>query len=154
MGKDEINAFLGAGTTYQGKLNFQGSVRIDGIFTGEITSEGTLIVGKDAKVNGEVFVNQLVLSGQIEGEIVAKKKVVLHKTANLVGSLNTPVLVIEEGAKVEGQVTMGKSLTKAKGTAPESAPAQNDGGSAPRRTGLLGGFSGGASADSEKSNNP
>jgi cytoskeletal protein CcmA (bactofilin family) len=53
-----------------------------------------------------VEVGQLVLSGNIQGEIVASKKVVLHKTANLVGKLNTPVLVIEEGAVVEGQVTM------------------------------------------------
>jgi len=107
MAKDEINAFLGAGTIYEGKLNFQGSVRIDGAFTGEIQSEGTLIVGKDAKVQGQVWVGQLILSGHFQGEIMAGKKVVLHKTANLLGSMNTPVLVIEEGAVMEGQVTMG-----------------------------------------------
>lgn len=106
MAKDEINAFLGAGTSYQGTLQFQGSVRIDGSFTGEIKSEGTLVVGREATVEGEVHVGQLVLSGHIQGVIIASKKVVLHKTANLVGRLNTPVLVIEEGAVVEGQVTM------------------------------------------------
>lgn len=106
MAKDEINAFLGAGTSYQGTLQFQGSVRIDGSFTGEIKSEGTLVVGREATVQGEVHVGQLVLSGHIQGEILAAKKVVLHKTANLVGRLSTPVLVIEEGAVVEGQVTM------------------------------------------------
>ncbi|THB62696.1 MAG: polymer-forming cytoskeletal protein [Desulfovibrio sp.] len=106
MAKDEINAFLGTGTIYEGKLNFQGSVRIDGIFTGEVQSEGTLIVGKDAKVQGQVWVGQLVLSGNFQGEIQANKKVVLHKTAHLIGSMDTPVLVIEEGAVIEGQVTM------------------------------------------------
>ena len=45
MSKDEINAFLGTGTVYEGKLSFQGSVRIDGMYTGQIQSEGTLIVG-------------------------------------------------------------------------------------------------------------
>lgn len=108
MAKDEINAFLGSGTHYQGKLNFEGSVRIDGTFTGEIQSEGTLIVGKDAKVNGQIWVGQLILSGHLQGEIEASGKVVLHKTANLVGSMNTPTLVIEEGAMLEGQVTMNK----------------------------------------------
>lgn len=107
MAKDEINAFLGSGTAYEGKLNFQGSVRVDGSFTGEIQSEGTLIVGKDAKVQGKVWVGQLIMSGHFQGEILASKKVVLHKTANLLGSLNTPVLVIEEGAVMEGQVSMG-----------------------------------------------
>lgn len=109
MAKDEINAFLGSGTAYEGKLNFQGSVRVDGSFTGEIQSEGTLVVGKDAKVQGKVWVGQLILSGHFQGEILATKKVVLHKTANLLGCLNTPVLVIEEGAVMEGQVSMGTS---------------------------------------------
>ncbi len=116
MAKDEINAFLGAGTTYEGNLNFQGSVRIDGMFTGEIKSEGTLIVGKDARVDGDVQVGQLILSGNIDGRIFAEQKVVLHKTANLVGSLSTPVLVIEEGAKVEGQVTMQSASSEPKKT--------------------------------------
>lgn len=110
MAKDEINAFLGSGTIYEGKLNFQGSVRIDGMFTGEVQSEGTLIVGKDAKVQGQIWVGQLVLSGNFQGEVMAHKKVVLHKTAHLLGSLNTPVLVIEEGAVIEGQVTMNSKL--------------------------------------------
>ena len=112
MAKDEINAFLGTGTVYEGKLNFQGSVRIDGIFTGEVHSEGTLIIGKDAKVQGQVWVGQLVLSGNFQGEIQAGKKVVLHKTAHLVGSMDTPVLVIEEGAVIEGQVTMNAAKAK------------------------------------------
>ena len=109
MAKDEINAFLGAGTNYQGKLNFEGSVRIDGSFTGEIQSEGTLIIGKDAKVEGQIKVGQLILSGNLQGEIEASKKIVLHKTANLAGTLQTPVLVMEEGALLEGKVTMEKA---------------------------------------------
>lgn len=115
MAKDEINAFLGAGTHYQGKLNFEGSVRIDGSFTGEILSEGTLIIGKDAKVEGQIKVGQLILSGNLQGEIDANRKIVLHKTANLVGSLQTPVLVMEEGAILEGQVAMAKGQGKKSG---------------------------------------
>lgn len=123
MARDEINAFLGTGTTYQGKLDFQGSVRIDGNFKGEVSSKGTLVVGKDANVDGEVKVGQLIISGKLEGVIVAKEKVVLHKTANIVGSLNTPVLVIEEGAVVEGEITMGSKLAKKSATPDEKAPA-------------------------------
>lgn len=107
MARDEINAFLGSGTVYQGKLNFQGSVRIDGVFNGEVNSEGTLIIGKDARVEGQVRVGQLVLSGFIQGDIVATKKAVLHRTANLIGSLHAPVLMVEEGARLEGQIAMG-----------------------------------------------
>ncbi len=123
MAKDEINAFLGAGTTYQGKLQFQGSVRVDGVFKGEVESTGTLVIGKDADIQGQIRVGQMVISGHVEGEITASEKVVLHKTANLVGRLKTPVLVIEEGAVIEGQITMGtQGGDKAKTPPPQGAP--------------------------------
>jgi cytoskeletal protein CcmA (bactofilin family) len=118
MARDEINAFLGAGTNYHGKLHFQGAVRIDGNFQGEVVSEGTLVIGQDAVVDGQVKVGQLVLSGRIKGEVEAKNKVVLHKTANLQGNIRTPVLVVEEGAVLEGQLVMG-SLDTAASAKPE-----------------------------------
>ncbi|OIQ50252.1 Polymer-forming cytoskeletal [Pseudodesulfovibrio hydrargyri] len=118
MARDEINAFLGAGTNYHGKLHFQGAVRIDGNFQGEVVSEGTLVIGQDAVVEGQVQVGQLVLSGRIKGEVEAKNKVVLHKTANLQGNIRTPVLVVEEGAVLEGQLVMG-SLDTAASAKPE-----------------------------------
>lgn len=113
MAKDEINAFLGSGTDYQGKLNFQGAVRIDGNFSGEVESDGTLVVGREAKVEGVLRVGQIVLSGRVTGEVYAAEKTVLHKTANLQGNLVTPVLVVEEGAVLEGRVTMSSSSASA-----------------------------------------
>jgi cytoskeletal protein CcmA (bactofilin family) len=113
MARDEINAFLGAGTNYHGKLHFQGAVRIDGNFQGEVVSEGTLVIGQDAVVDGQVKVGQLVLSGRIKGEVEAKNKVGLHKTANLQGNIRTPVLVVEEGAVLEGELVMGSRDTAA-----------------------------------------
>lgn len=107
MARDEINAFLGTGTNYNGKLHFQGAVRIDGNFNGEIKSDGTLVVGQEAFVDGQVNVGQLVLSGNIRGDVEASEKVVLHKTANLQGNIKTPSLVVEEGAVLEGSLTMG-----------------------------------------------
>jgi cytoskeletal protein CcmA (bactofilin family) len=109
VAKDEINAFLGTGTSYEGKLNFQGSVRIDGEFRGEVESDGTLVVGSDARIAGRIQVGQLILSGRIEGEIVATGKVVMHKQANLKGIIRTPVLIMEEGALLEGEVYMGSN---------------------------------------------
>lgn len=110
MARDEINAFLGVGTAYQGKLNFQGAVRIDGSFQGEVTSEGTLVIGQEASVEGHILVGQLVISGRVNGEVRARERVVLHKTACLVGTLETPSLMVEEGAIIEGKITMGGQL--------------------------------------------
>ncbi|MBG0790157.1 MAG: polymer-forming cytoskeletal protein [Desulfovibrionaceae bacterium] len=120
MARDEINAFLGAGTNYHGKLHFQGAVRIDGNFQGEVVSEGTLVIGQEAVVDGQVKVGQLVLSGKIKGEVEAKTKVVLHKTANLQGNIRTPVLVVEEGAVLEGELVMGGA-----GSVPEPKPKKD-----------------------------
>lgn len=107
MAKDEINAFLGAGTNYNGKLNFQGSVRIDGSFTGEVESDGTLVIGKDAVVEGSILVGQLVLSGRLTGQVEARQKVSLKKTADMKGDIRTPVLIMDEGAILEGKLSMG-----------------------------------------------
>lgn len=108
MAKDEINAFLGVGTSYEGKLQFQGSVRIDGEFVGQIDSDGTLVVGQEAKIDGRIVVASLILSGFIQGQIVATNKVIMHKTARLQGSLRSPCLVMEEGAVLDGEVLMTK----------------------------------------------
>lgn len=108
MSKEEINAFLGAGTVYNGKLAFQGAVRIDGEFTGEISSEGALIVGKDAVIEGTLDVGELILAGAFRGDVHAKRRVTIHKTGTLEGTMHTPALVVEEGALIDGQTTMSK----------------------------------------------
>ncbi len=107
MAKDEINAFLGAGTSYNGRLHFQGAVRIDGNFIGEVESDGTLVIGNDAVVEGIIKVGRLVLSGQLTGEVESASKVILNKTAFMKGNIRTPVLVMDEGAVLEGKLTMG-----------------------------------------------
>ncbi|EFI33600.1 protein of unknown function DUF583 [Desulfonatronospira thiodismutans ASO3-1] len=112
MGKDEINAFMGAGTAYKGKLAFKGTVRVDGEFEGEIDSEGTLIVGQDAVVKGTVRVGQLVLSGALEGDVKALTKVTLYKQANINGTIHTPSLMVEEGAVIRGEINMNGSDEK------------------------------------------
>ena len=113
MSKDEINAFLGEGTVYEGKLQFQGAVRVDGVFSGEITSEGALIVGKDATVRGTLHVGELLLSGKFEGEVRATRRVVIHKTGTLQGSIHATALVMEEGGLLEGEVHMGAPASPA-----------------------------------------
>lgn len=106
MAKDEINAFMGMGTAFSGKLEFKGTVRIDGIFEGEIESEGTLIIGSEARIKGDINVGQMVLSGSLEGVINAQTKVTIYKQARFNGKIVTPVLLVEEGAMVKGEINM------------------------------------------------
>lgn len=106
MAKDEINAFLGVGTTYRGRLDFSGAVRIDGTFEGEVESEGTLVVGREALVTGQINVGTLVLGGTLTGDVKASQRVVLHKTARFTGNLFAPAISVEEGAVLEGKISM------------------------------------------------
>ena len=130
----ELNAFLGVGTEYSGKLDFVGTVRIDGRFEGEISTEGDLILGRKASIKGTVSVGRLTSCGRIEGDVVVKEHSVLEKTSILTGSLNTPSLVVEKGAVIEGAVIMTTEGQTAKskivaadfGTKPTLTDEQSD----------------------------
>jgi cytoskeletal protein CcmA (bactofilin family) len=103
---NELTGFLGEGTEYQGNISFEGTLRIDGSFTGNIESRGTLVVGEKASINGPVRVGRLICSGRIAGEIEAVTSVVLHRTARIQGSMRTSTMVLEEGGTIDGQVCM------------------------------------------------
>ena len=109
MARDEINAFLGAGTEYRGDLSFKGAVRIDGKFTGTVTSDGTLIVGQDASIEGTIMVAILISSGNIKGEATMSQQAIFHKTARFEGTLTTSSFSVEEGAQIDGQINMNRS---------------------------------------------
>lgn len=102
----ELNAFLGVGTEYRGKLDFVGTVRIDGRFEGEISTDGDLILGRKASICGTVRVGRLTSCGEIKGDVYVKESAMFEKTSVLNGSLTTPILVVERGAVVEGSISM------------------------------------------------
>ena len=128
-GSGGLSAFIDQGSEFEGKLSFRDTVRIDGRFRGEIASENTLIVGESGEIHATIRSNTVVVSGLVEGDIIAARKVVLHKTARVHGNLETPSLVVEEGAALDGNVKMpgseGKGALKAiqGGGRKPSAPA-------------------------------
>ncbi|MBW1765439.1 MAG: polymer-forming cytoskeletal protein [Deltaproteobacteria bacterium] len=104
--RDVINAFLGRNTEFEGKLSFIGAVRIDGHFKGEIFTEGTLIVGEAANIESNVHVSHIIISGEISGNIIADEKIEIHAPGKVVGNIQTPILVIDEGVIFEGNCRM------------------------------------------------
>ena len=103
---EEISAFLGKETAFEGKMTFEGVFRLDGKFQGEIFESGTLIVGESAVVKGKVEVNTLVINGLVEGEVHAKERVEIHTTGKFFGNLSTPIITIAEGGIFEGNCKM------------------------------------------------
>ncbi len=102
----DINALLGKGSEFEGKLTFEGTVRIDGRFTGEIFSDGTLIVGEGAEVNAEVRVATVMVYGEVNGNIFATDSVELHAPATLRGNIASPSLNVDKGVFFDGACQM------------------------------------------------
>ena len=103
---EEISAYLGKETFFEGKMTFEGVFRLDGRFEGEIFDSGTLIVGETASVKGKVGLNTIVVNGVVEGEVYAKTRVEIHSMGKVYGSLSTPTLMINEGGIFEGGCKM------------------------------------------------
>jgi len=106
--QEEISAFLGKETLFEGKMTFQGIFRLDGKFEGEIFDSGTLIVGESAVVKGKVGVGTIIINGRVEGEVHAKERIEIHPTGILLGTLITPVLSVNEGGILDGHCSMEK----------------------------------------------
>jgi cytoskeletal protein CcmA (bactofilin family) len=101
-----LSAFIDQGSEFEGKLSFKDTVRIDGRFLGEITSENTLVVGESGEIMAQIKSQTVMVSGQVTGNIHATRKLVLHKTARVEGDVETPCLVMEDGAWLHGKVVM------------------------------------------------
>jgi cytoskeletal protein CcmA (bactofilin family) len=104
--KEEINAFLGKDTEFEGKLSFAGAVRIDGRFRGEITKGETLIVGENAIVDSDIYVSRIIIKGEVRGNIHADERVEIYAPARVTGNLKTPILVVDEGVLFDGSCKM------------------------------------------------
>jgi cytoskeletal protein CcmA (bactofilin family) len=103
---NELNALLGKGSQFEGKLIFEGTVRIDGKFSGEIVSTDTLIIGEGAEVKANVQVGALVCLGDYSGDARAGKSIELKAPAKVRGNLTTASVVIERGVFFDGTCKM------------------------------------------------
>ena len=106
-----ISGLLEKGCEFEGKLTFEGTVRINGKFSGEIFSEGTLVVGEGASIDGKVEVGNIIVHGEVKGTIKAHDRIEMHTPAVVEGDITAQTLVIDEGVIFEGSCAMGKKAT-------------------------------------------
>ena len=105
-GSGEVTTLLGRGSEFEGKLSFEGTVRVDGKLSGEIFSEDVLIIGEGAEVNAEISVGAIIIEGTVHGNIHAKRSVEIHTPARVRGNISTPSLSIDKGVIFDGQCQM------------------------------------------------
>jgi cytoskeletal protein CcmA (bactofilin family) len=109
-----------ASSEVEGRLRCRETLRIDGRVKGEVECEKAVLVGEGARVYARIAADEVQISGVVEGDIAARRKITLERTAVVKGDLTTPGIVIEEGAKLKGRIVIG-SDEEAK--APEAADA-------------------------------
>lgn len=106
-GTRDVQAHLGQGSRVEGKLTFEGSVRIDGQVEGEISAQEMVVLGETADVSAQIVANVIVVQGRVTGDLNARKRVELKAPASVAGNISTPSLVIHEGVVFEGHCSMG-----------------------------------------------
>ena len=103
---DQINGLIGKNSEFEGKLSFTGAVRIDGRFKGEITTGDTVIVGETGVLEADIHVSNIVIKGEIRGNVFAKERIELQAPGKVYGNIQAPTVTMEQGVVLEGACRM------------------------------------------------
>jgi len=132
-----LSGFVGHGTTLTGETEFHAMLRVDGHLIGTVTSEsGTLIIGTNGQVDANIVVAAAMINGTVNGDIFATEKLQLGRTARVLGNIQSPRLIVEEGAILEGSCSMLKARETQEEEVATAATVQYEGsaGSTPHQT--------------------
>ncbi len=111
----DITVVLQKGCHLEGRLQFEGTARIDGHFKGEIFTPDILVIGDEAQVSGQIEADVVVISGQFTGDVFATHRVEIQAPAVVRGTIQTAILQVDEGAVFEGKTKMLGPLPKVRG---------------------------------------
>ena len=122
---------IGRGAKFEGKLTFEGTVRIDASFVGSIVTNDVLVVGEHARIDADITCGTILIHGEVNGDIKAKTAVEVYQTAKVRGELETSSLAVEKGALVQGSIQMETSskappVRKASVPSPQTSPVEVD----------------------------
>ena len=117
-----IGAFLGSDSEFNGRLTFQGTIRIDGRYEGSITVDGTLIVGPSGRLNAEISASNMIISGEVTGNMTAATNIEVHASGKVYGHLIAPTVTIHEGAVFQGYCHSGEKGDRPHGRLPRLQP--------------------------------
>jgi len=118
-----LSGFVGHGTTLTGETDFQAMLRVDGHLIGTVSSAtGTLIIGTNGQVDANIAVAAAMINGTVNGDIIATEKLQLGRTARVMGNIQSPKLIVEEGAILEGSCSMLKARENREKTIAAATP--------------------------------
>ena len=109
LSTSHISAVLEQGSRFEGKLTFEGTVKIGGEFTGEIFTQDNVVISAGAHVEANIEADVIVICGKVEGNLFARRRVIMHPPATFKGTVTSPSLRIDEGVVFEGASYMPKA---------------------------------------------
>jgi len=101
----EFESCIGRGTRVAGKIDFGAPARIEGELEGEVTGN-EILIAQGATVKARVVVDRMIVAGNLSGEVVARERIELTATARVQGNIDTPKLILHEGAQFDGDCKM------------------------------------------------
>ena len=110
-----INSIVGEGTEFRGDLKLNGLLRIDGDFTGSITTDGKILIGKNGRAECTIKAGTVVVGGIVRGNISSTEKVIVLSTGMVIGNISTPRLIVEEGVVLNGKCVISKNSNDVEG---------------------------------------
>lgn len=109
---DTPNCVIGEGSIFDGRFSVNGSILIEGKFTGDIRTDDHLIVGPSGKVRTDIVARRVTVAGTLIGNIAASEEVTLLRTGKVLGNVTTPRLTVEPGVVAEGRMTITSGQTE------------------------------------------
>jgi cytoskeletal protein CcmA (bactofilin family) len=107
-----IHSFVGSNTTIKGNLECSENLLVEGTVEGNLNSDGTIVLGKDAVVRGEVRAREVAVSGIVVGTIRCPDRLEIFESAKIIGTIQALVLKMEPGAQINGRVLMFRDNEK------------------------------------------
>jgi len=106
---DKVDTLIGKSASFNGNLEAEGTVRIEGTFEGELNSKGDIVLGDTGKVIGNIKATNAHIAGRVEGNVRVKGQLHLTPTAYIGGDIEVGNLVVDEGAVFTGKCSMGNN---------------------------------------------
>jgi len=123
---ESVISIIGPGMTIVGDCETDGTVRIEGSVEGSIKAGKAIVIGKQGVVTGDISTQDAVISGRVEGTLVAASRLELQASCHIEGEVHTRRMQLEEGAVLNGSVHMGADAPKvaAKPSSPDRSASQ------------------------------
>ena len=105
-----LHSYVGSNTTIKGNFECREDFVVEGTVEGNLSSEGLIILGKDAVVKGEVSAKKVAISGVVVGTVRCSERLEIYESAKIIGTIQVPVLKMAPGAQINARIIMSRKV--------------------------------------------